>query len=103
MTRARVIATKIEERYLKPGDLFSDKGPDFWNRTINGNMPAAQVFIRTNDDQTEADDNATVFRLTIALEDEGGRLDRDRHVIQPEFSPFAPPGEDYADYARRGK
>jgi hypothetical protein len=100
--RARVIATKIEERYLAPGDLFSDKGPEFWNRVMFGNVPAVTVTIRTNDMETESDPNAMVYRLTVALENDNVQ-ERDHHVMQPEFSPFSPPGIEYADYIRRQK
>ncbi len=93
MIRARIVAVKTEEQNLKPGDLYSERGPEYWNKAMGKNyLPGVPLLVRTND-ETQSDPHASVFRLTVVLEDtEKGTSDRDSHVIKPEFDPHKPPG-----------
>ncbi len=54
-----VKAERIEAKYLKPGDLFSEHPPEFFAST---NIPSIMVFLCM---APMPDDNDTYFRLTV--------------------------------------
>lgn len=62
----KVIATKCIGRDLKPGDLFSTRGDDYWSKFDRTGSVGECAYIRTN---TSADDfhdaDAEVYRLEI--------------------------------------
>ena len=96
--RARVIATQVEWHHLKPGDLFSEMGPAFWNRAMGGGL-TGWCCIRSNDDEVESD-SASVYRLTVVLESEEGTA-RNAHVMHHGLDPSAPPGMSLSDWLRK--
>lgn len=100
----RVQATKIEASHLKPGDLFSDRGPEYWN-TID-KFPSTPLFVRTNnpdtDEMDELSGNASVFLLTIHILDNEARSDlANKHVKRDGFSPYMPPGMTEKDWMKK--
>jgi len=100
MRKVRVIATKTQECNLKPGDLYSTKGPEYWNRAMKGNV-LAQALIVPNDVQFESNDE--IFRLTIVVSDADGKFERNQFLIAEAFDPFAPPGVSYGEYGSKVK
>lgn len=60
---------EIVARDLKPGDLFSTSGSDYWNRERPAGAVGERVYVRTDAPAEASPDlNETVFRITI----EGG-------------------------------
>ena len=90
MRRSRIIAVKTSEANLRPGDLYSEKGPEFWNRVMSGHVQG-QISVVTNDFESHAAD-VFVFRLTIVTENEEGRVDRNQYLMAEGFDPHTPPG-----------
>lgn len=72
----RVRAVKTEGRYLKPGHLYSDKGPEFWS-TAKTN---ASLYLCLH--MPEADDTSIVYRIHVEAYDESA----------PTMNPHLPPG-----------
>lgn len=73
----KVTATQVIATSLKPGDLFSTAGPDYWrgvgHRGNGINQPLGEkVYIRTEaepDPRINAEEE-TVYRITIETEAE---------------------------------
>ena len=62
-------ATKVKARELKPGDMFSTKGSEYW-ATADNDKPKSlgeRVFLRTNiatpGDQAEKD----IFKIEVII------------------------------------
>lgn len=96
----RIVATLVEAEHLKPGDLFSDRGPDYWNMS---KLAFGQVFVKFNDDADADVGFEPVYRITIVREDISKVENRNAHLIEAEFSPFTPPGIDYASWRNKVK
>ena len=63
---AKVIAELIKGRELKPGDLFSTAGPNYWNLALDKGSIGERVYVRTNtpaDMTLDADED--IYRITI--------------------------------------
>lgn len=96
----RVVAEKTEFKNLKPGELFSNLGPDYWTATAH-KLPASALSMRTNDPDG-LDDDSIVYRLTVVVSDAEQSIERfDIHKRNAELSPHAPPGATYEDWNRR--
>lgn len=93
----RIVATQVEEHHLKPGDLFSDMGPDYWSVTQT-KCGYANVFVKLNNEADFDIGMSPVYRLTIVKMEPDKVEDRNPHVNEAEFSPFTPPGIDYAGW-----
>ncbi len=64
-----VKATPCKGRDLKPGDLFSIEGPEYWNFFDLTGSVGEQVYIRTNtpaDRFPDADEE--IYRIEVARE-----------------------------------
>lgn len=89
MNRVRIIATKVADSALRPGDLFSEKGPEYWSNAMNKGMICDCSIVPNG---AEFDSNDTfVYRLTIVQE--GDTTTRDAHKMREGFDPHSPPGE----------
>lgn len=53
----KVNAYKVEARYLRLGDLYSDRGPDYW-AMAKTNAPCFICMVETDDD-------SIVYRLEV--------------------------------------
>ena len=66
MTSASIIATAIKANELKPGDLFSARGQDYWATALDNLSIGEAVFIRTNAPSHVAPDEQTVvYKIKI--------------------------------------
>lgn len=57
----------VKGRDLKPGDLFSTAGPEYWDVMTRGAV-GEKVYIRTDAAAREHDLDTPVYRLTIEQE-----------------------------------
>jgi len=65
---ARITAVKVLGRDLKPGELFSTVGPQYWDVAMNRGSVGERVYIRTNTPAELYDDlDEVVFRITIEV------------------------------------
>lgn len=90
----RVVAVKTESEHLKPGDLFSDRGPDYWVSVVN-KLPCDQLYFRTNnmDEMDFAEDGDSLYKITIVVIDNETKAESSNaHERHSEMSPYAPPG-----------
>jgi hypothetical protein len=72
----KIKAERTEGRYLKPGDFFSDKGPEFWSKV---KTVSAECYLCVNEpDET---DKELVYKIIIERERSG-----------PLMNPHLPPG-----------
>jgi hypothetical protein len=65
----KITAVQVLGRDLKPGDLFSIAGPDYWRTALDKGSVGEQVYIRTNvpaDKFVDADE--PIYRITIGVE-----------------------------------
>lgn len=63
---ARVTATPILGRDLRPGDLFSARGPEYWAGAMDKRSIGESVYVRTNAPADHAPDgDETVYKITI--------------------------------------
>lgn len=62
----RIVAEPIKSGELEPGDLFSLRGPDYWDH-IDRNLKAVgeKVYIRTENPPPPGDDDTLVYKITI--------------------------------------
>lgn len=68
--RAYITATRIRADELKPGDLFSIVGDEYWSTALGRGSVGECVYIRTNIDHTIANDGDTyVYRIVVELQD----------------------------------
>ncbi len=82
--RARIIAVRTEAQHLKPGDIYSPLGPEYWNKAMTRDI-AAPVYMRSNVPLQDGLDE-TVFRLSIEL------INTDGSSQMYRFEPHTPPG-----------
>ena len=68
----RIIATKILSQDLKPGDLYSTSGPEYWqgnrfSKLDNKNYPPVgeRVYIRRESETPEDQYGIELFKITI--------------------------------------
>lgn len=62
----RIQATRIQGRDLKPGDLFSTVGTDYWNQFETRDSVGERVYIRTNAPANMFPDaNEFVYRIKV--------------------------------------
>lgn len=65
----RFVATKVCCKDLKPGDLFSTVGREYWDR-FDPLSVGERVYVRTNSPCPADQTDETIFRITIIQEDE---------------------------------
>lgn len=62
----KITATPIKGKDLKPGQLFSTLGQDYWDKVLEDNITVGErVFIRTNAPVPEGEGDAELFLITI--------------------------------------
>ena len=62
---------------LKPGELFSTVGPEYWEDAMDKGSIGERVFIRTNSSAENVDDSAEyVYRITIHMLEDSEWLER---------------------------
>ncbi len=85
MPNVRIRAEKIEAKYLKPGELYSTVGHEYWDHAMTRGEIGITVMIRTYVDADGGDE--LVYRILIEY------LDRDV-VMAPQraMNPLLPPG-----------
>lgn len=65
----KIQATSVLGRDLKPGDLFSTVGPEYWDLVDRLESIGERVYIRMNTPFSNApDSNEEVFRIEIIQE-----------------------------------
>jgi hypothetical protein len=68
--RAYITATRTRADELKPGDLFSIVGDEYWSTALDSESIGECVYIRTNIDHAVAHDgNTYVYRIVVELQD----------------------------------
>jgi hypothetical protein len=53
-------------RDLKPGDLFSIRGPEYWLPALHSGSVGEKVYVRTDTPATGREDDTPVYRLTFS-------------------------------------
>lgn len=86
----KIKAERVEGKYLKVGDLFSDQGPEFWSRTLKGT--AKPLFLCVN--EPEKDDEELVYRLSIEYPQDLDIVTVPSESQGPVVNPFKAPGEE---------
>jgi hypothetical protein len=93
MSNARVRAEKIEFMYLQPGDLYSEHGPEYWNKAMNHTFLGLELTVRScmtlEDSNADESVGEYVYKITIERLDEEGQLMPDEI---PVLDPSTPPG-----------
>jgi hypothetical protein len=87
--RARIIATKVSAVNLRPGDLYSDKNGEHWNRAMSGAGMIPTAWVVPNNHEFES--NEIVYRLTIVVS-EGQTETRNAQQVPGGLDPHSPPG-----------
>jgi hypothetical protein len=65
----KIKAIQVTGRDLKPGDLFSTRGPEYWDNYRQRLSLAEKVWLRTETPSSFADDaDAIVYRIEIDCE-----------------------------------
>lgn len=105
LNTARVVATKIDPEHLQPGDLWSDRGPEYWSSAVimdHDPFPAS-IAIRSNTAYDEGFPDP-VYKLTIVITNsEIAAKQADVHTVSGDISPHSPPGMDYDEWINRSK
>ena len=62
----KIMCELVKGRDLKPGDLFSIYGPEYWDTALDKGSIGEKVYIRTNvsADQSRDDPETLVYRIT---------------------------------------
>lgn len=95
----RIIAVKVEPEHLKPGDLWSDRGPEYWG-TVNNKLATDMIFVKLNIDFDEPETDE-FFRITIVVIDNETKSESSNaHERHNEMSPYAPPGVSLDEWKR---
>lgn len=81
----RIRAEKIEARYLKPGDLYSTVGHEYWDHAMLRGEVGITVLIRSAVDADGGDE--IVYRIIIEKPDRGV-INAPRRLMNP----MVPPG-----------
>lgn len=67
----KIVAVKCSGRELKPGDLFSTVGPEYWDHVADRRSIGEKVWIRTDTPAGDApDEDILVYRIIIEQEPE---------------------------------
>lgn len=66
--KGRLLVAPIIARDLKPGDLFSTKGSEYWRFFPNFLGVGQGVYLRTADTRPTGDEHTTVYRLRTVRE-----------------------------------
>lgn len=61
----KVVATPIKAKDLKPGDLFSIAGPNYWRNIDKLKIIGEKVYIRTNNVEISGQEDVDLFCITI--------------------------------------
>lgn len=72
-------------KWLRPGEIFSDRGPEFWSEETQAPYIEAQV--RTTSPLSEEDAVRIVYRVELI-----DRLKKAVEAERPKFDPLLPPG-----------
>lgn len=72
-------------RGLRPGEMFSDKGPEFWSAELMA--PSHSLQVRTNYPLGEEDAKTIVYRIELV-----DKLKKAVEAERPRFDPLMPPG-----------
>ena len=67
----KIFAKKMTGYDLKPGDLFSTVGPEYWDTAMDKGSAGERVFIRTNVSPDEFPDADQTVYLVKILPDNG--------------------------------
>ena len=62
------ITVKAEEckgKDLRPGELFSTVGPEYWEAAMDRLSVGERVYIRTNAQHDQNDGETPIYRITI--------------------------------------
>ena len=54
---------------LRPGDMFSTAGQEYWDRALEGPSIGEQVYIRTNSPTPPQEAKVPIFRIVITEEE----------------------------------
>lgn len=60
----RFKATEVNCEEIKPGDAFSNIGPDYWDHAASHGL-GERVYLRTNTPINPADVGQTTFRIEV--------------------------------------
>ncbi len=69
----KVIATRVNSAELKPGDLFSAMGQEFWDTPVPPGCIGQALFVRT--DGECFDTHKDVYRIEIRRDDDDAITD----------------------------
>lgn len=61
----KVIATPVKSQDLKPGDLFSTAGPEYWDFFADKLGVGERVYIRTCTETPKDQYDENIYRITI--------------------------------------
>ena len=62
----RVVAKKTTAKDLRPGDLFSTGGPDYWAEVASRpGVIGERVYVRTDQPCPAGEENEVVYRLVV--------------------------------------
>ena len=68
---AKIKAELVTGRDLKPGDMFSVAGQDYWDIAMNQGSVGEMIYVRTNIDADRfSDADQPIYRLTVERSDE---------------------------------
>jgi hypothetical protein len=64
--RVKIVATPTTGRRLRPGDLFSTHGPEYWDGFVYSGSIGECVYVRTNAvAHLLADQEARIYRIKV--------------------------------------
>lgn len=75
----------MELRNVRPGEMFSDAGPEFWSAELAETQ--VPVAVRTNVLLNEEDAKRMVYRIELV-----NKLKKAIEAERPRFDPTLPPG-----------
>lgn len=85
-TNVRIRAEKVEAKYLKPGDLYSTVGHEYWDHAMFRGEIGITVLIRSAVDADGGDE--LVYRIFIEKPD-GSVVAAPRRAMNPMIAPGA--------------
>lgn len=67
----KIKCERVTGRDLKPGDLFSSVGPDYWGTAMDKGSIGERVYIRSNAPTHYAPDaDAVIYRVTVEYDED---------------------------------
>lgn len=60
---AKVVAVKTQAKLLNPGDLYSGRGPEFWDTVMDRALVGEPVYVKTNVPSDDPEEE--VFKIII--------------------------------------